>query len=84
VPELQTLAWTALFLPKATPKPIVTRINAAVDGAMGDAIVIKRLAGLGADLPPPKERTPEALGDLVRSEVGKWVPLLRAAGVVVE
>ena len=39
---------------------------------------------LGADLPPPKERTPEALGDLVRSEVGKWVPLLRAAGVVGE
>jgi tripartite-type tricarboxylate transporter receptor subunit TctC len=84
VPELQTLAWTALFLPKATPKPIVARINAAVDGAMGDAIVIKRLAELGADLPSPKERTPEALGDLVRSEVGKWVPLLRAAGVVAE
>jgi tripartite-type tricarboxylate transporter receptor subunit TctC len=84
VPELQTLAWTALFLPKATPKPIVMRINAAADSAMQDANIAKRLAELGADLPPPGERTPEALGTLVRSEVAKWVPLLRAAGVVGE
>jgi tripartite-type tricarboxylate transporter receptor subunit TctC len=83
-PELQTLAWTALFLPKATPKPIVVRINAAVDGAMHESNIIKRLAELGADPPPPGERTPEALGTLVRSEVAKWVPLLRAAGVVAE
>jgi tripartite-type tricarboxylate transporter receptor subunit TctC len=62
----------------------VVRINAAVDGAMHDANIIKRFAELGADPPPPGERTPEALGTLVRSEVAKWVPLLRAAGVVAE
>jgi tripartite-type tricarboxylate transporter receptor subunit TctC len=80
LPEFQTIAWTALFFPKATPKPIVERINAAVDQAMQDESVIKRMAQLGADLPPPGERTPQALGNLVRSEIDKWVPLIQASG----
>jgi tripartite-type tricarboxylate transporter receptor subunit TctC len=84
LPGLQTLAWTALFLPKRTPTPIVERINAAVAGAMRDAAVEKSFAQLGADLPPPDLRTPEILGNLVKSEVAKWVPLLKAAGVVAE
>ena len=82
LPELQTTAWTALFFPKGTPQPIVERINAALDKAMRDETVAKRLAELGADLPAESERTPQALGKLVRSEIDRWVPLINAAGVV--
>ena len=81
-PELQTIAWTALFAPKATPQPIVARVNAALDKAMREEAIAKRLAELGADLPPPDARTPQALAKLVRSEIDKWVPLIQAAGVV--
>jgi tripartite-type tricarboxylate transporter receptor subunit TctC len=84
LPELQTSIWTALFAPKATPKPIVERINAALDRAMRDETVAKRLADLGADLPAPDDRTPQALGKLVRDEVDKWVPLIQAAGAAGE
>jgi len=82
LPELQTTAWTALFSPKATPKPIIERVNAALDQAMRDETVAKRLAELGADLPAHAERKPQALGNLVRTEIDKWVPLIQAAGVV--
>jgi tripartite-type tricarboxylate transporter receptor subunit TctC len=81
LPQLQTVAWTALFMPKATPKSIVARVNAAAQKAMQDAIIQKRLAEIGADLPPPDQRSPEALGNLVRAEVDKWVPLIKAAGI---
>jgi tripartite-type tricarboxylate transporter receptor subunit TctC len=82
VPDLITITWTALFAPKDTPKAIIAKLNAAVDAAMRDEKVAKRLAELGADLPPPGEqRTPEYLGKLVASEVAKWTPLIRAAGV---
>jgi tripartite-type tricarboxylate transporter receptor subunit TctC len=81
LPELQTIAWTALFLPKGTPQRIVARVNAAVDAAMRDETIAKRMADLGADLPAPDERTPQALARLVSSEIDKWVPLIRAAGV---
>ena len=76
--------WTALFLPKGTAKPIVARVNAAIDEAMRDEMIAKRLAELGANLPPPEQRTPEYLAGLVRAEIAKWVPLIRAAGAVGE
>ena len=82
LPELQTIAWTALFFPKGTPQPIVERLNSALDKAMRDESVAKRLAELGADLPADAERRPQALGKLVRDEIDKWVPLIQAAGVV--
>jgi len=81
LPQLQTVAWTALFLPKATPAAIVTRINGAVQKAMADPDVAKRLAQIGADIPPPDQRTPQALGRLVSDEIDKWTPLIKAAGV---
>jgi tripartite-type tricarboxylate transporter receptor subunit TctC len=83
-PALQTVAWTALFAPKGTPAPIVAKINAAVQKAMQDPVTIKRLADIGADLPAPDQRSPQALGQLVNSEVAKWVPLIKAAGVAAQ
>jgi tripartite-type tricarboxylate transporter receptor subunit TctC len=85
MPDLITITWTALFAPQGTPQPIIAKLNAAVDAAMHDAGIAKRLADLGADLPKPgEERTPQALGRLVNSEVAKWTPLIRAAGVAAE
>jgi hypothetical protein len=34
------------------------------------------------DLPAQAERKPQVLGNLVRTEIDKWVPLIQAAGVV--
>jgi len=79
LPELDTTAWSALFVPKGTPKPIVDRLNAAIGEAMEDKDVVARLAKLGSDVPPPEARTPEALGKLVRSEIDKWAPLIASA-----
>jgi tripartite-type tricarboxylate transporter receptor subunit TctC len=84
LPELQTDVWTALFFPKGTPKPIIERMNAVLDKAMHDETNAKRLAELGADLPAQKDRTPAFLGNLVRSEVDKWVPLIKAAGATAD
>jgi tripartite-type tricarboxylate transporter receptor subunit TctC len=60
LPRLQTIAWTAPFMPKGTPAAIVNRINDAVQKAMQDPDVAKRLAQIGADVPPPERRTPQA------------------------
>jgi tripartite-type tricarboxylate transporter receptor subunit TctC len=80
-PQLQTVAWTALFMPKGTPAAIVNRVSADVQKAMQDPDVTKKLAQIGADLPPPEQRTPAALGQLVSAEIDKWTPLIKAAGV---
>ncbi|MGB6536561.1 MAG: tripartite tricarboxylate transporter substrate-binding protein [Xanthobacteraceae bacterium] len=81
LPQLQTVAWSALFMPKGTPAEFVDRINAAVQKAMQDPTLDARMKQIGADIPPPEQRTPAALGHLVAAEIDKWVPLIKAAGV---
>jgi tripartite-type tricarboxylate transporter receptor subunit TctC len=84
LPALQTVAWTALFAPKGTPAPIIDRLNAAVQRALADPAIAKRLAEIGADIPAPDQRSPAALGHLVNAEIDKWVPLIKAAGVTAQ
>ena len=84
LPELQTVAWTALFVPKGTAKLVIDRLNAAVQKAMVDPAIAKRLAEIGADVPAPDQRSPDALRHLVNAEVDKWVPLIKAAGIAAQ
>lgn len=79
MPELQVNAWTAFFAPKATPQPIIAQLNAALQKALADDAVMKRFAGLGVDVPPPEQRSPDALKQLIDSEFDKWLPLIQSA-----
>src|SRR5262249_31524957 len=81
-PKLETGALTALCAPKKTPAAIVAKVNDAVQKAMQDPTIAKRFGEIGADIPSPEQRSPEALRMLVNNEVDKWVPLIKAAGIV--
>jgi tripartite-type tricarboxylate transporter receptor subunit TctC len=81
LPEYQASAWNAMFAPKGTPKAVVDKLNAAIVAALNDEGVRKRLLELGSDIPNAAGRTPEALAALVKSEVDKWTPIIKAAGV---
>ena len=64
---------------KGTPAPIVATLNAAISKALDDETVKKRLLELGSVIPGAKDRTPEALAALVKSEIAKWTPVLKPA-----
>ena len=81
LPQFQASGWNALFAPKGTPPEIVEKLNAAARAALKDETVRKRLLELGAELPDEAGQTPQALGELVRTEIVKWVPVIRKAGV---
>jgi tripartite-type tricarboxylate transporter receptor subunit TctC len=82
LPEYKVSAWNALFAPKGTPKEIVAKLNDTLSKALDDPATRKRLLDLGSVLPEGKDRTPEALAELVKSEVARWTPILKAAGAV--
>ncbi|MGE0630299.1 MAG: Bug family tripartite tricarboxylate transporter substrate binding protein, partial [Hyphomicrobiaceae bacterium] len=44
--------WHGLWVPRGTPKDILTRINAAVVETLTDPAVSKRLADMGQEIPP--------------------------------
>ncbi|HEX2137155.1 MAG TPA: tripartite tricarboxylate transporter substrate-binding protein [Microvirga sp.] len=84
LPEFQATGWNALFAPKGTPKEIVDKLNAAARAALADEGTRKRLLDLGAELPDEAGQTPEALRALVSSEIDKWVPIIKQAGVTAQ
>jgi hypothetical protein len=51
---------------------------------MAKPTVRARLADLGVGIPPPDQQTPEALGALQKSEIGKWRPIIKAANILGE
>ncbi len=80
LPEFQAQAWNALFAPKATPQPVLDKLSDALDKALDDEQTRKRLLELGSVLPDRAGRGQQALTALVKSEIARWTPIIKAAG----
>ena len=79
LPKFQAQAWNAIFAPKGTPSEVIAKLNASAAKALDDDTVKKRLLELGSVIPAPADRTPQALGTLVKNEVAKWSAVLKPA-----
>jgi tripartite-type tricarboxylate transporter receptor subunit TctC len=60
----------------------VEKVNTAARAVFKDEAIKKRLLELGVELPTEAEQKPAALAELVRSEIDRWVPIIKKAGVV--
>jgi tripartite-type tricarboxylate transporter receptor subunit TctC len=76
--------WHALWVPKATPKNVMSKLTAAAMHALADTDVRARLADLGQEIFPGEQQTPEALGAYHKAEIDKWWPIIKAAGIKVD
>ena len=81
LPEFLVAGWNGLFAPKDTPRGIVDALAAALDKALDDETTRKRLITLGCDIPAKPQRGPAALHALVVTEIARWSPIIKAAGV---
>jgi tripartite-type tricarboxylate transporter receptor subunit TctC len=84
LPGFHMTLWNGLWVPKATPKDAIAKLNAAVGEAMADASVKQRLNDLGLEIPPRDQQTPEALAAWHKAEIEKWWPIVKAADVKVK
>jgi tripartite-type tricarboxylate transporter receptor subunit TctC len=81
LPGFYSSIWFGLWVPKGTPKDIVSKLNAAVVDALADPAVRSRLADLGSEIPPREQQTPPALANFHKSEIEKWWPIIKAANI---
>jgi tripartite-type tricarboxylate transporter receptor subunit TctC len=81
LPEFRASGWNALFAPKSTPKPILDQLTEALDKALDDGNTRKRLDEIAQDIPDKSRRGQEALRTLLKSEIARWTPIIKAANV---
>jgi tripartite-type tricarboxylate transporter receptor subunit TctC len=73
--------WHAMWAPKGTPEPIIVKLNAALVAALADPDTRKKLTDFAQVIYPPDQQTPRALHDFQKSEIEKWWPIIKAAGI---
>ena len=71
LPDFHISVWHGLWLPKAAPGTVVSKLNAAVTAALADAAVRARLNDLGQEIVSRAQQTPEALRALQKAEIGR-------------
>ncbi|MBC7803698.1 MAG: tripartite tricarboxylate transporter substrate binding protein [Candidatus Parcubacteria bacterium] len=81
VPGYESGVWFGLMVPAGTPKDIIARLNVeAVKGTKSPEFV-KRMSDLGYLMIPG---TPEQMGDMVKAEITRWTPIVKASGAKVD
>ena len=82
LPAVQAYTWTALFVPKGTPEPVVAKLNAVTAAAMSEPGLREQLNGLAATLVAPERRSAAYLSNFVKAEFAKWGEAIRAGGAI--
>lgn len=79
--NFEVVVWHGIYAPKGTPKEALDKLNESLRAALKDPAVAGKLAELGAQIVPESKQTPAGLRDWLRSEIDKWQPVIRKAGV---
>jgi len=82
VSGFECYTWNAILAPAKTPAAIVARLGEAINTALADPAVFKRLQEVGVD--PTPGGTPEKLGEFIKAELAKWAPIIKASGAQVD
>jgi tripartite-type tricarboxylate transporter receptor subunit TctC len=76
--------WAAFFMPKDTPAPIVSKLQATSAAAVGSEAVQKRMKEIGVDPVAPERRSSDYLAKFVQDEVAKWAGPVKASGLATD
>jgi tripartite-type tricarboxylate transporter receptor subunit TctC len=81
VPGFEVSPWAGYVAPSGVPKPIIKKLNAALNKAINAPAVHDKLVGMGLE---PRGGTPEEFTVFVRKEVAKWTDVAKRANVRIE
>jgi len=77
----EVAVWHGLWAPHGTPKPAMDKLGSALQAALKDPNVVAKFAELGTEPVSQDRATPEALRTQLKSEIDKWGPIIKKAGV---
>lgn len=81
VPGYEATIWLAMLAPAGTPAPIIQRLNSDIAKIMRSPETQKAMFDAGVEV---SLSTPEALSQLMLSEMDKWGKVVKEAGIKLE
>ena len=78
VADFEVDSWYAMLVPAKTPRPIIDRLNKALNTVLAEPAIRAQLLDQGADA---VGGTPEALAKVIAAEVPKWIKLAKDANI---
>jgi tripartite-type tricarboxylate transporter receptor subunit TctC len=80
-PEVEGATWTAVVVPAGTPKAIVAELHRLVVTSLAQPDVKEKLAAIAY---VPIGNSPEECAAFFKTEMAKWGPIIKAAGLRAE
>src|SRR5216110_3438859 len=81
VPGYEVTAWSGVIAPAGLPRPILDRLNTAVNRTIVDPMTKERLEQLGSE---GGGGTPEEFGALIRRDSAKWADVIKRSGAKID
>jgi hypothetical protein len=69
--------WHGIWAPKSIAPAARDKLRSAIAETLADAAVRKRLVDLGQEIAPAERQTPDGLAALHKSDLDKWLPIIR-------
>jgi len=79
-PDVQGITFNGIFAPRATPRPVIDKLSAAIRLALSKQEVIDQLASLGSTA---SGSTPEEFTKFLVQESEKWTDVMKQANIKV-
>jgi tripartite-type tricarboxylate transporter receptor subunit TctC len=77
VPGYEAPTWSGVIAPAGVPRPIIDKLNAGINKAIGSQIFRDRFASIGDE---PAGGSPEEFAEVIRTDSAKWGDVIRRAG----
>jgi tripartite-type tricarboxylate transporter receptor subunit TctC len=77
-PGFEAMLWNGILVASSTPRPLIDRLNGAINAILALPDARNRIMGAGLD---PAGGRPEAFAALIRTEAARWAPLIRKLAI---
>jgi tripartite-type tricarboxylate transporter receptor subunit TctC len=81
VPGYDAATWTGVIGPAGMPRPIVLKLNAAINQAIASPMFLARFAQIGDE---PAGGTPEEFAETIRRDSAKWAEVVKRSGAKID
>jgi len=81
-PGFEALGWYGLVVPKATPAPVVERLETAINKILASGVLQARFESLGIVIPGPQK--PGSARQYLAKDRALWEPLIRSLNITLD